>query len=264
HRAWLERELAALGGDLTAFWTRHRASGFRFSEWRGTSVFAFAPTGPGVADFVQLALGRESEFLAGPVVDPDYRPTSADALFEPSWVRREPVTDAPALAGPVYRLRGRAGGVVHMKRFLARRAGSEREQRQARRPEPETGVIREVGPGDEPEKPFLNLNPGWFEFVPRENRFFADWERSSASVHRIFEHWAFDIHDVEGYGQQREIGFIPRPLKMPTERLLLQENFSVHRLMQRIEAVDAAVGLRFAWFFLMTHGYWVDPDIGDA
>ncbi|MGX5806386.1 hypothetical protein ACWGS9_35405, partial [Bradyrhizobium sp. Arg314] len=25
HRAWLERELAALGGDLTAFWTRHRA-----------------------------------------------------------------------------------------------------------------------------------------------------------------------------------------------------------------------------------------------
>ncbi|WP_287304261.1 hypothetical protein [Mesorhizobium sp.] len=35
---------------------------------------------------MQLSLGRD----AGPVVDPDYRPYSADDLLEPSWVRREP------------------------------------------------------------------------------------------------------------------------------------------------------------------------------
>lgn len=34
--------------------------------------------------------------------------------------------------------------------------------------------------------------------------------------------------------------------------------------MERIEAVDAEAGLSFAWFFLMTHGHWVDPDIADG
>ncbi|OWK21430.1 hypothetical protein AJ88_23490 [Mesorhizobium amorphae CCBAU 01583] len=60
HRAWIERELAELNGDLTAFWNRHREDRKSFAEWRGVSAFAFAPTGPGVADFLQLSLGRES------------------------------------------------------------------------------------------------------------------------------------------------------------------------------------------------------------
>lgn len=264
HRAWVERELAELGGDLTAFWSRHRASGFRFAEWRGTSVFAFAPTGPGVADFVQISLGREVEVLAGPAVDPDYRPYSADDLFDPSWVRREPDNGTQLLSGPVYRLRGRTGGgIVHMKNFLGRRARIEREQRAARRPELENRIIHDVGPEGTRDIAFLEANPGWFDFVPRENRFFADWEQSSAAADRIFAHWAFDIHDLEERGR-REIGFIPRPLTNPAERLLADDGVSVHRLMERIEAVDAEIGLPFAWFFLMTHGHWVDPDVGHA
>ncbi|WP_352718582.1 hypothetical protein [Mesorhizobium sp. C280B] len=79
-RAWVERALADVGGDLTGFWNQHRESGENLTEWRGTSAFAFAPTGPGVADFVQLSLGREIEFLAGAVVDRDYRPTSAPTI----------------------------------------------------------------------------------------------------------------------------------------------------------------------------------------
>lgn len=35
-------------------------------------------------------------------------------------------------------------------------------------------------------------------------------------------------------------------------------------LMDRIEAIDREVGLPFAWFFLMTHGNRVDPDVGEA
>ncbi len=264
HRDWVERELADLGGDLTAFWARHRTSAFRFTEWRGTSVFAVAPTGPGPADFIQISLGREVEYLAGPVVDPDFHPYSADALLEPSWVRREPDTDAPALSGPVYRLRGRAGGgIVHMRSLLARRARLEREQREARRPELERRVIREGSPEGNRDIAFLDANPGWFDFVPRENRFLADWDRSSAAATHIFRYWAFDIHDFDQRGL-REIGFIPRPLQYPTERLRLDEGVSVHRLMERIEAIDADVSLPFAWFFLMTHGHWVDPDVGHA
>ncbi|MER9558216.1 hypothetical protein [Mesorhizobium sp. M0323] len=265
HHDWIKHGLAEVDGDLTAFWNRHRESGEKFTEWRGTGVFAFSPTGPGVADFVQLALGRETEHLAGPVVDRDYRPTSADHLFEPTWVSRESAVEARQLAGPVYRLRGRTGGgIVHMRSFLARRARIEREQREASRPELENRVIREVGPDGARNTPFLDANPDWFDFFPRENRFFADWGRSSAASVRIFDHWAFDIHDFEGPGQKREIGFIPRPLKMPAEKLLAGEGVAVHRLMERIEAIDAEMDLPFAWFFLMTHGHWVDPDVGDA
>ncbi|RWD87032.1 MAG: hypothetical protein EOS38_19120 [Mesorhizobium sp.] len=264
HRAWIESELADLSGDLTAFWHRHRQPGEKFAEWRGASAFAFAPTGPGVADFVQLSLGREIEVLAGPVVDPDYRPYNAEDLLDPSWVRREPDAVAPVLAGPIYRLRGRAGGgIVHMRSFLARQARIEREQRAARRPGLENRVIHEVGSESKRDTPFLDANPDWFDFVPRENRFFADWQRSSACDHRIFDHWAFDIHDLE-HRDRREIGFIPRPLRFPSEQLLAEDSVSVHRLMERIEAIDAEVGLPFAWFFLMTHGHWVDPDVGDA
>lgn len=262
HRAWIERELAELGGDFLAFWTRHRDSGVNFAEWRGGAVFAFAPTGPGVADFVQLSLGHEIEFLAGPVVDPNYRPYSADDLYDPSWVKREPVTDAPKLAGPVYRLQRRSG-LVHMHSFLATRQFLEREQREAERPQIEARTVREVGLDSVKEIPFLHLNPDWFDFVPRENRFFADWARTSAASARIFDHWAFDIQDYEERGR-RQLGFIPRPLNMPAERLLADENVSVHRLMESTETIDQEIGLPFAWFFLMAHGHWVDPDIGHA
>jgi hypothetical protein len=262
HEAWVRAELAAVGGDLDAFWKRHRDSGFVFAEWRGAAVFAFAQTGPGVADFVQLSLGREIEVLAGPVVEPDYRPFSAERLLEPDWVKREPVTDAPVLAGPVYRLQRRSR-LVHMRSFLATRRRREREQREARRSELEDRVIHEVSPDGTRDTAFLVANPGWFDFVPRENRFFVDWERSSASTARIFDHWAFDIRDYEERGE-RQLSFIPRPLKMPAERLLPVEGASVHRLMERIEAIDAEIGLPFGWFFLMTHGHWVDPDAGDA
>ena len=262
HRGWIESELAAIGDDLDAFWSRHGGSGISFAEWRGGTVFAFAPTGPGVADFVQVSLGREIELLAGPVVDPGYRPRSVDDLLDPSWVEREPVSDAPVLAGPIYRL-SRRSGLTHMRSFLATCQRLEREDREAQRPQIETRIIREVGQDYDRETPFLELNPDWFEFVTRENRFFADWQRSSASTARIFDHWAFDIKDFAERGR-RQLGFIPRPLKMPAERLIADDGVSVHRLMERAEAIDAEIGLPFAWFFLMTHGHWVDPDVGEA
>lgn len=34
--------------------------------------------------------------------------------------------------------------------------------------------------------------------------------------------------------------------------------------MDRIEAIDCEVGLPFGWFFLMTHGHCVEPEVGDA
>lgn len=39
---------------------------------------------------------------------------------------------------------------------------------------------------------------------------------------------------------------------------------SVHSLMDRIEAIDCEVGLPFGWFFLMTRGNRVEPNVGEA
>lgn len=112
------------------------------------------------------------------------------------------------------------------------------------------------------QRPFLDFQPDWFGVVPREVRFFRDWEESSARNVRVFARWALDITDYEHNGQ-REIGFIPRPPHPPAEKLEVGQA-SVHILMDRIEAIDREVGLSFGWFFLMTHGNRVAADVGEA
>ncbi len=124
-------------------------------------------------------------------------------------------------------------------------------------------MIQEIGPDGAREIPFLDAVPDWFEHVPRELRFFADWEQSSARAQRLFAHWALDIRDYTHKGE-REVGFIPRPLRPPKDRLLPMPDASVHILMDRIEAIDRELGLPFSWFFLMTHGHWVEPEIGQT
>ncbi|GLI95918.1 hypothetical protein [Methylocystis echinoides] len=264
-RPWMTAELAKDGGDVKAVWTRLRETDLQITEWRGTSAFVFAPTGPAAADYIQIALGREIEWRAGPIVNPDYRPWGEEELLDPGWPRDKPLPDSARLVGPVYRLLDRAGGAfVHVRSFLDRCDRVEREKREAKRPEMERRVVRETGPhGVTRETPFLELVPDYFEFVPREVRFFRDWEASSAGAQRVFTHWALDARDYTHKGE-REVGFIPRPLKMPSDRLLMTPETTVHQLMDRIEAIDREIALPFGWFFLMTHGHWVEADVGLA
>lgn len=260
YRPWMEAELAKDKGDVAALWSRLQQTDLQISEWHGNSVYAFALTGSGAADYVQISLGREVEWRAGPIVNPSYRPWSELELLDPSWIDHDGRSDDKVIAGPLYRLSKRPGScVAHVRTFLARCARLEREKREARRPEMERRVW--VG-SDGTQRPFLELQPNWFDVVPREVRFFQDWEESSARSARVYEHWALDIKDYEHQGQ-REIGFIPRPLRLPAEKLEAGEA-SVHILMDRVEAIDREVGLAFGWFFLMMHGNRVDPDVGEA
>jgi len=261
-RPWMAAEIAKDSGDIKAVWLRLKETDLQITEWRGTGAFVSAPTGPGAADYLQIALGRETEWRAGPIVNPDYRPRGESELLDPSWPRTDQILDSDRLSGPVYRLLGRAGGaVIHVRSFLDRCGRVEREKREAKRPELERRVIRESGPGGTRETPFLDAVADYFDFVPRELRFFQDWEESSARPQRVFAHWALDARDYTHQGE-REVGFIPRPLQPPKERLLMTPEASVHLLMDRVEAVDREIGLPFGWFFLMTHGNWVDPDVG--
>ncbi|MFG1414437.1 hypothetical protein [Reyranella sp.] len=260
YRPWMEAELAKDKGNVGALWSRLQQTELQISEWHGNSVYAFAPTGSGAADYVQISVGREVEWRAGPIVNPSSRPWSELELLDPSWIDHDARSDDKVIAGPLYRLSKRTGSsVVHVRTFLARCARLEREKREARRPEMEQRVW--IGT-DGTQRPFLELQPNWFDVVPREVRFFQDWEESSARSARVFEHWALDITDYEHNGQ-REIGFITRPLHLPKESLEAGDA-SVHMLMDRTEAIDREVGLAFGWYFLMTHGNRVDPDVGDA
>jgi hypothetical protein len=83
----------------------------------------------------------------------------------------------------------------------------------------ERRVIREVGPDGTRDTPFLEAAPDWFDYLPRELRFFQDWMNSSAAssaaTHRVFAHWALDFHDCT-YKGEREIGFTPQALAATT------------------------------------------------
>lgn len=188
--------LARHGGDAKAPWTELRDSELQISEWHGNSVFAFAPTGPGAADYVQISLGREIEWRAGPLIDPTSPPWSENDLLDPAWIKHGEMTEENILAGPLYRLLGRAGnGVMHVRSFLTRCARIERDKREARRPEMERRVW--VG-SDGTQTPFLDLQPNWFDFVPREIRFFQDWEESSARTERVYDHRASRTANITG------------------------------------------------------------------
>ena len=230
-------ELTKESDDVEALWRRLKETDLQITEWRGTSAFVLAPTGPAAADYIQIALGRESEWQAAPIVNPDYRPFGEEELFDPSWIRRDELGEADRLVGPVYRLLDRTGGaLVHLRSFLGRCDRIERERREAKCPGLERRVIQEIGPGGTREIPFLDAVPDWFEHVPRELRLFGDWEQSSADAHRVFAHWALDIRDNTHNGEP-EVGFIPRPLRPPKDRLLPMPDVSLHILMDRIEAV---------------------------
>ena len=196
-RPWMMAEFAN-HEDTAALWRRLKETDLQMTEWRGTSAFVFAPTGHGSADYLQIALGREIEWRAAPIVNPDYHPYSEEELFDPSWPRHDGLPEANRLA---------AGGVVYIRSFLNRCGRIEREKREAKRPVMEWRVIREVGPDGTRDMPFLEAVPGWFDHVPGELRFFADWEQSSAGASRVFAHWALDIRDYT-YKSERKVGFI--------------------------------------------------------
>ena len=79
-RPWMTAELIKEGDDVEAPWRRLKETDLQITEWRGTSAFVLAPTGPAAADYIQIALGRESEWQAAPIVNPDYRPLGQEEL----------------------------------------------------------------------------------------------------------------------------------------------------------------------------------------
>lgn len=103
-------ELAKENGDVRAPWWRLKDTDLQITEWRGTSAFVFAPTESAAADYIQIALAREIEWRAGPIVNSAGRLTAPRSCASPSTTQRDASSPDDQLAGPVYRLLNRAGG----------------------------------------------------------------------------------------------------------------------------------------------------------
>jgi len=118
-------ELAKDGGNIKALWSRLKKSDLQTTVWCGTSAYVFAPTGPGAGDYIQIALGRESEFRDGPIVNRESRPRRQEELLDPIWRGWDQPREEDRLVGPIYCLVNRRGGdVVHMGSFLERCGGA--------------------------------------------------------------------------------------------------------------------------------------------
>lgn len=89
YRPWMKAELAKDNGDIGTLWRRLQDTDLQISEWHGNSIYAFAPTGSGAADYVQISLGRETEWCAGPIVNPSRRPWGEEGLLDPSWITHD-------------------------------------------------------------------------------------------------------------------------------------------------------------------------------
>lgn len=194
----------------------------------------FAPTGRGVADFVQISLGRE-------IVDSDYRLYSADDLFGPAWVRRELVTDAPVLAGPVYRLRGRLARGPASKQSSDRRNDLRLRPVSSARSGPRALMI-----ACRAKTGFLRTGTGR---VHLSNNFLPIW--------------LLICNELEHRGR-REVGpYSAAAQNAPPEPAVGRTRFGAPPD-GGTEAVHAEIGPPFAGFFLVTHGHSVDPGVGDA
>lgn len=48
---------------------------------------------------MQISLGRETEWRAGPIVNPSHRPWGKGELLDPLWITHDDMADDKVLAG---------------------------------------------------------------------------------------------------------------------------------------------------------------------
>jgi hypothetical protein len=125
--AWLRQRIAEANGDYLAVWRRYKVDpSLLRTEFRGSTIWVFAPLGPDTADYVQLAVDLMQEVVLGPLVDSaDWRrPYDAGELC--AGTRTESIEPKP-IGAPRYRL----SRAVHAGQFLAELASVERARRSA-------------------------------------------------------------------------------------------------------------------------------------
>jgi hypothetical protein len=110
--------------------------------------------------------------------------------------------------------------------------------------------------------PFLQRFPqlvSWGEQKSNEERWFRDWQVSSAGQFPMGHSWYLETFDYTDK-DERCIGFIPQFVVEP--RHVSCRNVEPQKLMQRLQRFDTTVKVPFGWFFYMVHGNRIRSEAG--
>jgi hypothetical protein len=117
-----------------------------------------------------------------------------------------------------------------------------------------------------PPVPYLERHPlpeDWLDEPAREQRWFWDWQRSSAGAVPMGRHWWLDPKDYVDEHNVRIRNFIPRPIVWPKAKIEAKRK-TCFRLMDELAQFDRKVGHPFAWFFHMAYGNRVSDVVGET
>lgn len=260
YRDWAREQLAAHGGDARAVWSEHAGKAWTLTWTSHVVRHYWLQTGPHPWNGIQLTIAAEEEFPGGLVFRPERweAPRDRVELLNPHESRKQ---DSPALGPGRYTLEA----AIDMEAFyrLGQRLHAESLERGAQR-----RVTVRSDDGEAYESTWGELAPEGFRYMWRVQRWFQDWEFSSAGRSDAVagHHWAFQLSawDPGASGPGRVLDFVP--MWSHTARLAKIEN--VHRLtdealLGKLLALDKRTGgVPFGWYFYMLHGNLVPDGAG--
>lgn len=264
HRAWLRIQLAADAGDMATTRKRLQAAGYQLSKCHISEIYFVRDRGGAPWNFAQALCVLEHEVVDRPLFsDWDRNKSYAGEDFG-DFVRdaedgyEHPETQRIPIRADTYQL-SEAIDCTAFLDLLDQEDESEREQARQKR-------FKLMGPdGSSETVPYSRLDPNFDKFPHKARRFFADWEQSSAgrSGARLSDHWITKANDYTDNAGKRWVSFIP--MWTHTKKIAKVDGGKggEYDLFEKLQKLDARVGVPFAWYFYMLHGNLVDDTAGE-
>lgn len=255
---WIERQSLDRSA-VQALIAGMREQDVRFKKTEKIIYQIVGTIGTDPVDFMQFRLSLDTDVVC-PVRDVDswYIPELAGGLST-KW-------ELAARSSPTFVAHD--DGMLNSAEWRERCNESWKQQRESELQRLERIVTRRQLESSElgPAVPYLQSHPlpeGWLDEPAKEERWFRDWQRSSAGNSNMGRHWWLDPRDfIDDHGT-RVIGFIPRPIAWPKAKIKAKRKTCV-RLMDELARLDRRVGHPFAWFFHMVYGNRVSDFVGET
>uniref|UniRef100_E6VQ28 Uncharacterized protein n=1 Tax=Rhodopseudomonas palustris (strain DX-1) TaxID=652103 RepID=E6VQ28_RHOPX len=250
--AWLDTKNAAETRSLLKLINE---LDLRIHRFQGRHIYAIGVNAKCPTDFVQVRISVQSEATCS---------LRGVDRWELRRLPDEPLWHSGNHAAAVYRCD--AADVVRSLEWLERCKAATKMIRAAELERFKRRIVKqqcELGAGR--VLPFLDRFPelvSWNERMSNEERWFRDWEGSSAGKYPMGHYWYLQAFDYVADGG-RNVGFIPQFVVDP-KRSVATIPQDTDELMNCLHQLDAVVNLPFAWFFYMVHGNRVSSDIGHA
>lgn len=267
HRAWLADELAADAGHVGTTRRRVAALDLRLSKCTVATLRIVVDLGGAHDNFTQATVEHLVETIDCRLFDVREgwgAPRNLNDLVEEAEGPAVAEGERRPVGEPMYQLRE----VIDVAAFVRVAQDLHRERAVAfSRKELRVTVQYEQEQRDQ-MMTGAELDPDWDRYPCRERRIFNDWTNSSAgrSGARIWEHWTFKVSDsidtVTG-APERWMSFVPEWTTTRKLAKLETRNLNDYEVFGKLQALDARVGVPFAWFFFMVHGNRVRSTAGE-